>query len=333
MATYVTHPYASPLFGDLRNLPPMLIQSGDSEVLRDENTLLAHKATLAGVQVTHELYEDMVHVFQMFTFLPAARTAINSVGRWVRNTLPKIQEESRLAPKSLGEGVEAEMNDGARLVDQDGEAVGHAGTGRAEVTQEEITAIGDVDARGRTPTRPSLRLAPDPAIDQPSIDLDSLPRSGSRSGSPTPTGSPIRRPSDPFHASPGPQAPRLRRALTAFATPTPTMPVPIVTETTTRQRRRTQGAASLHASPAGSIASLAYGPSPSNPASPTPSIRKRMRSPTVSSTFPSTRERSQSHSDIFHLVEGYFEGGAANETTVYTPGGQVQYRGVLGEDE
>jgi acetyl esterase/lipase len=73
----------------------MLIQSGDSEVLRDEITLLAYKATLAGADVTHELYEDMVHVFQMFTFLPAAAAAIDSVGSFVRVTLPKLEERGR----------------------------------------------------------------------------------------------------------------------------------------------------------------------------------------------------------------------------------------------
>ena len=57
---YLTHPYASPLFGDFKGLPPLLVQAGDCEVLRDEITLLAHKATLAGVQVMHELYEDAV---------------------------------------------------------------------------------------------------------------------------------------------------------------------------------------------------------------------------------------------------------------------------------
>lgn len=57
---YLTHPYASPLFGDFKGLPPLLIQAGDAEVLRDEIMLLAHKATLAGVQVRHELYEDAV---------------------------------------------------------------------------------------------------------------------------------------------------------------------------------------------------------------------------------------------------------------------------------
>ena len=60
MEKYLTHPYASPLFGDFTGLPPLLIQSGDAEVLRDESTLLALKATLAGVQVRHELYEDAV---------------------------------------------------------------------------------------------------------------------------------------------------------------------------------------------------------------------------------------------------------------------------------
>lgn len=60
MEKYLTHPYASPLFGDFTGLPPLLIQSGEAEVLRDESTLMAHKATLAGVTVRHELYEDAV---------------------------------------------------------------------------------------------------------------------------------------------------------------------------------------------------------------------------------------------------------------------------------
>ena len=60
ISKYLTHPYASPLFGALEGLPPMLIQSGDAEVLRDEALLLAHKATLAGVNVRHEIYEDQV---------------------------------------------------------------------------------------------------------------------------------------------------------------------------------------------------------------------------------------------------------------------------------
>jgi len=60
MEKYLTHPYASPLFGNFNGLPPMLIQAGDAEVLCDEITLLAYKASLAGVKVRHELYEDAV---------------------------------------------------------------------------------------------------------------------------------------------------------------------------------------------------------------------------------------------------------------------------------
>lgn len=62
---YLTHPYVSPLFGNFLGLPPLLIQVGDAEVLRDEITLLAHKATLAGVEVRHELYEDAVRLFYL----------------------------------------------------------------------------------------------------------------------------------------------------------------------------------------------------------------------------------------------------------------------------
>jgi hypothetical protein len=109
----------------------MLIQSGDSEVLRDENTLLAHKATLAGVNVTHELYEDMIHVFQMFTWLPTAKAAVNSVGRWVKSTLPKIEEEMRNQGTEINDGrnelpvgTESGVEGGeSRMVDADGREV------------------------------------------------------------------------------------------------------------------------------------------------------------------------------------------------------------------
>ncbi|KAF9167493.1 hypothetical protein DFQ26_004447 [Actinomortierella ambigua] len=44
MRTLRTHPYVSPLFGSLHGLPPLLIQVGDAERLRDECILLVHKA-------------------------------------------------------------------------------------------------------------------------------------------------------------------------------------------------------------------------------------------------------------------------------------------------
>jgi len=119
---YLTHPYASPLFGDMHGLPPMLIQSGDAEVLRDEATLLAHKATLAGVQVRHEIYEDQVHVFQMFFFLESAKKAMMSCRQFVKSILPL---HATVEPKEFGSETEAGLKDeirsaAARVVRGDG---------------------------------------------------------------------------------------------------------------------------------------------------------------------------------------------------------------------
>lgn len=322
ISKYLTHPYASPLFGDLHDFPPLLIQAGDSEVLRDEITLLAHKATLAGVNVTHELYEDMVHIFQMFTFLPAAEAAIKSIGRWVQVTLPRIEEEARLhKPGRLGvgagEGMTNEMEDGrSKVVGADGEEVDMP-FGQAEIMPDEVDAVRD---------RGALQLNISRDSEEPSIDIDSLPSSSS--GSVTPTGSRARSPLHPLSpdTSDRPSAPLLRRALTAFASSS-TLPLSPADSpppaTSVRRRRPTAGSASIHASPAAS-----------NPVSPTPSGRRRPRSPTISAqTHPTTRARSMSHSDILHLVEGYTEGGAANETVVYSPGGEIRSVGVLGQQD
>ncbi|THH13492.1 hypothetical protein EW146_g6728 [Bondarzewia mesenterica] len=94
MERYLTHPYASPLFGDVSGLPPILIQAGEAEVLRDEITLFAHKATLAGVKVQHELYEDATHVFQAFPFIDASHEAFLSCRDFVRNILPLVQAQA-----------------------------------------------------------------------------------------------------------------------------------------------------------------------------------------------------------------------------------------------
>ncbi|MFO7965323.1 MAG: alpha/beta hydrolase [Desulfobacterales bacterium] len=79
-----SNPLASPLFGNLENLPPMLIQVGTAEVLMDDSVRLAHKATAAGVDVTLETWEDMVHVWHTFAeILPEAGEAIDAIGSYV----------------------------------------------------------------------------------------------------------------------------------------------------------------------------------------------------------------------------------------------------------
>ena len=85
----VRTPLASPLYADLAGLPQMLIQAGDAEVFLDDATRLAEKATAAGVDVTLEVWPEMVHVWHIFAaMLPEGQQAIDRIGEWVRQRLP-----------------------------------------------------------------------------------------------------------------------------------------------------------------------------------------------------------------------------------------------------
>ena len=59
------HPYASPLFGELSGLPPMIIQVGDDETLRDDSTRFAKQAQEAGVLVKLHVWHGMFHCFPL----------------------------------------------------------------------------------------------------------------------------------------------------------------------------------------------------------------------------------------------------------------------------
>ena len=61
-----TNPGISPLFGDLHGLPPLLIYSGDDEVMRDDAVQFAEKAKSAGVAVKCKIWDGMVHCFPFF---------------------------------------------------------------------------------------------------------------------------------------------------------------------------------------------------------------------------------------------------------------------------
>ena len=79
-------PYASPLFGDLQGLPPILIQVGETEILLDDAVRFTEKAQAAGVEITLQIYPEMPHVFQAFApFLPDANLALKCIGDFVKN--------------------------------------------------------------------------------------------------------------------------------------------------------------------------------------------------------------------------------------------------------
>lgn len=80
-------PLASPLYAELGGLPPLLIQTGSTEVLHSEALELARRAEGAGVAVTLQIYEGVCHAFQtMAALLPEAREAIAEVGSFVRRS-------------------------------------------------------------------------------------------------------------------------------------------------------------------------------------------------------------------------------------------------------
>jgi epsilon-lactone hydrolase len=71
-------PFISPIFGDLRGLPPLLIQVGSHEVLLSDAIRLADRAARDNVTVTLEVTPGVPHVFQGFAaLLDEGSTALN----------------------------------------------------------------------------------------------------------------------------------------------------------------------------------------------------------------------------------------------------------------
>jgi len=82
---HVRTPLAAPLYADLRGLPPLYIQVGSAETLLDDANRLAERARAAGVDVTLEVWDDMIHVFQAFAMmLPEGQEAIEKIGAHLR---------------------------------------------------------------------------------------------------------------------------------------------------------------------------------------------------------------------------------------------------------
>ena len=81
-------PLLSPLYADLRGLPPLLVQVGSDEVLLDDALGLGERARVAGVDVAVEEWPAMIHVWHWFLpMLDEAQRAVDGIGRFVRARL------------------------------------------------------------------------------------------------------------------------------------------------------------------------------------------------------------------------------------------------------
>ncbi|KAF9178418.1 hypothetical protein BGZ50_007741 [Haplosporangium sp. Z 11] len=112
--TLARHPYISPLWGNLENLPPMLIQCGEAERLRDECVLFTYKAggslgplNMSGHDVkaiprpssSHvelDIYPGMVHVFQAIPFLPESAMALERLYEFMQRQEAQLEPGDRL---------------------------------------------------------------------------------------------------------------------------------------------------------------------------------------------------------------------------------------------
>ncbi len=79
-------PLASPLYGDLSGLPPMLVQVGSAETMLDDSKRFVERAKEAKVDVQIEVWEDMFHGWHGSAhILKEAEEAIKSIGLFCRN--------------------------------------------------------------------------------------------------------------------------------------------------------------------------------------------------------------------------------------------------------
>jgi acetyl esterase/lipase len=77
----------SPLYGDLRGLPALLLVAGSTEVLLDDARRFAAAASAAGTEVTLDVYEGMTHVFHLAMLpgvpLPTTTTFLRRLAEWI----------------------------------------------------------------------------------------------------------------------------------------------------------------------------------------------------------------------------------------------------------
>ncbi|KAI8996041.1 Alpha/Beta hydrolase protein [Gaertneriomyces semiglobifer] len=159
------HPLASPLFADHTNMPPILVvrigyfQTGDAEMLRDEGLLYAQRIAAANPElhekgfIRHELYMDMPHVFQAFSFLSAAQAAVKNIARFIHSldantALPEVVNDRSifavdafLSPPPCAHMHKMDVGDSLEAMKATGRVVGAAIGGEilGEAAAEEST--------------------------------------------------------------------------------------------------------------------------------------------------------------------------------------------------
>jgi epsilon-lactone hydrolase len=82
----LTNPYLSPVYGDFKDFPPLLLQAGGNESLAAESVYLAEAAAKADVEVLLHIWKDMGHCFaQEFGNYPEADSAMQEIISFIKD--------------------------------------------------------------------------------------------------------------------------------------------------------------------------------------------------------------------------------------------------------
>ena len=93
-----SNPGISPIFGDLRELPPLLIQVGSHEILLSDALRLASRAAISDVPVTLDVTPGVPHVFQAYAgLLDEARAALDRAADFVKAYLAQVPRHVQTA--------------------------------------------------------------------------------------------------------------------------------------------------------------------------------------------------------------------------------------------
>jgi len=86
--TEPTNPLASPLYGDLRGLPPIRVHVGDDEVLLDDSRRYVERAVAAGVDAELDVWMGMPHGFVTgIGQFDAARESLDAIGAFLKGVM------------------------------------------------------------------------------------------------------------------------------------------------------------------------------------------------------------------------------------------------------
>ena len=78
-------PYLSPRFGSYEDMPPMIVQTGEAELLLSDSDTVVEHAREAGVDVTYQTYPGMCHTFYVVSpKMPESRIAWERIGTWLQ---------------------------------------------------------------------------------------------------------------------------------------------------------------------------------------------------------------------------------------------------------